>query len=263
MGYKCSFLDNETYGAEDVSRAFSRLMTAGVLAYPERDTVQDALNTLTSEVTTSGVSEYGGLEVSLTDTGAIIGAGSAFFESGVAIEVDSEGVEVNFELGTPVYITLEYQEDFNSVFIKATEKVPEGDVLVLAYIDANGNVDDRRSYAMSKIAINTANVYHNFTVKHSTWTASLENLNPGSYSYYTMPHNGFRYLVLAGYDSAQIRFTPLDSMVDLSLEGRQKIRLDNSTINAVLYVEKTGNVLKLISYRTNSSWEHKFNLMLV
>ena len=258
MGYKCSFLDNEVYGADDVSAAFSRLLSGGVLPYPETEAVLDALNELTSEVIGSGVSEFGGLEVTRTETGAKVGAGAAFFESGVAVAVDSEGVTVDFEEETPVYIYFIYHPEFNSVLLKASEEVPEGDTVVLAHIDATGKITDKRSYATAKVAINTSNIYHDFSIHHSKFAYHYDNAAPTSRTVYTMPHNGFRYLLLKGAEMEQVAYAPREHIIDLTNEGRQLIYLNNSSFPSILYVDKSGTELTLttVTESTTSNCPH-------
>ncbi|MEE0944888.1 MAG: hypothetical protein UIM24_05500 [Clostridia bacterium] len=245
MGYKCSFLDNEIYGADDVSAAFSRLLSSGVLPYPQTETVTDALNYLTSEVVGSGVSEFGGLEVTRTETGAKVLQGAAVFESGVSVVVDSEGATVDFEDKTAVYIYFIYYPEFNSVLLKVSEEVPEGDTVVLAYIDATGKITDQRSYAKAKVAINTSNIYHDFSIHHSRYTRFYENATSDSQTVYTMPHNGFRYLLLKGADMEPTVYEPQEHILDLTNEGRQRIYLNNAPFLTMVYVEKNSTELTI------------------
>lgn len=248
MSYKSSFLDNEVYGAEDVSAAFSRLITSGVLPYPEGETVVDSLNEMTSELVDSGVSGFDGLEVSRTETGAMVGQGTAFFESGVTVVVDSEGATVDFEKETAIYIYFIYQPDFNSVLLKATEELPDGDTVVLAYIDADGNLVDKRSYATAKMIVNTSNVFHDFTIQHSRWSASIDNISAEAQTVYKMPHNGFRYLMIMGGEFNKEEYAPKEHIIDLNVEGRQSVNLnDYPTQQCQLYIEKNGTELTLTS----------------
>lgn len=265
MGYKSSFLDNEIYGADDISAAFSRILTSGVLVYPERETVADSLNEMTSEVVDAGVTDFGGLEVSRTETGAKVGQGTAFFESGVAVVVDSEGATVDFEEGTAVYIYFIYQPEFNSVLLKATEELPDGDTLVLAYIDADGNISDRRSYASAKMMVNTTNMYYDFTMEHTRWSSSLSNIIEGSQTVHKMPHNGFSYLLIMGGEFGKsVTYAPKNHIIDLNVEGRQSVNLnDYSTQPSLLYIERNGTELTLTTvYRSGVTEGYKNTLYL-
>lgn len=261
MSYKCSFLDNEVYGSEDVSAAFSRILSSGVLAYPEAETVQEALNTLTAEVVGDGVAEYGGLEVSLTEAGAKVGKGAAFFESGVAVEVDSDGAEVSFENGMSVYISFVYYPELNSVVLKATETIPDGDAVVLGYVDAEGNLLDKRSYAQAKVAINTSNVYHDFKVHHTATSRNYNNPINGSQSVYHMPHNAFRYLILKNADLGSFNYAPVEHVIDLNKEGVQYLVL-NDGYEAMVGVEKNGTDLKITSIYPTAYNERTYEFTL-
>lgn len=260
MGYKCSFLDNETYGADDVSAAFSRLTTAGVLAYPERDTVAQSLDALTAEVVSSGVGEFGGLEVSVTDDGVIIGEGAAFFESGVSIEVDSEGILLETTVAETTYVALRYEEEFNRVVPVLSAEEPEGDVVILAKIDADGTIYDMRSYASSKVAPNTANVYHDFSLYIERF-GKAEGVNRNT-AEYIMPHTGFRYLMLRSVDCGTLLTLPVYNIIDLSLEEDQRIQLTQSSSPAYLYIRREGTKLIFYAIRTNDFIEQNYTFTL-
>ena len=91
MGFKCNFLDNEIYGADDVSEAFSRIMSSGVMAYQVNETVAEALNEMTGELINSGVTNYSGMQISVSGNEIYIAPGTAFFNSGVSVVVDENG----------------------------------------------------------------------------------------------------------------------------------------------------------------------------
>lgn len=262
MSYKCSFLDNEIYGAEDVSGAFSKLISGGVLPYPETDTVSQALNTLNAEVVSDGVAAYDSLEVSITETGAMVGKGVAFFESGVSVEVDSDGAAVDFEAGKSVYVYFAYYPELNSVVLKATEELPDGDIVALAYISEDKTITDMRKYAAAKVAVNTANTYHNFTVHHKRWCNNTTNAMEGAQTVYKMPHNGFRYLLLKGADLGAIDYKPVEHVIDLNVEGEQYIYLNESGISTMMYVTRNGTELTITSVRSNTLSEHYLYLTL-
>ncbi|MBS7297523.1 MAG: hypothetical protein KIG65_00420 [Eubacteriales bacterium] len=263
MSYKCSFLDNEVYGAEDVSGAFSKLISGGVLLYPETDTVAQSMNELNSEVVSGGVAAYDNLDVHITETGAIVEKGVAFFESGVCVEVDSDGAAIDFEDGKSVYIYFAYYPELNSVVLKATEELPEGDIVALAHINNEKIITDMRSYATAKVAINTANTYHDFTVHHTKWSSNITNVMEGSRTVYKIPHNGFRYLLLKDANLNGIPYMPKEHIIDLSIEGEQSIYLNTSGISTMMYVERNGTDLTITSVRSNTMSEHYLYLTLV
>lgn len=264
MGYKCSFLDNEIYGADDVSAVFSSLVTNGVVLYPEADTVQEALNEMTTEVVSSGVSEYGRLSVTLTDSGARVGMGTAFFDSGVSITVDGDGMDVAFEKGNAVYVYLVHQAELNVVLLKAESEITEGDTVPLVYIDADGKITDIRRYAKAKVGINTANECHKFTITHERWSININNVVAGSQTIYKMPHTGFNYMLLLDADLNGLTYYPLGHIIDLNKEGVQSLSLNESGIYTNLYAERIGDEIIITSiYKGGGTRQHNFSLALV
>lgn len=264
MGYKCSFLDNEIYGADDVSAVFSSLVTNGVVLYPEAGTVQEALNEMTTEVVSSGVSERGRLSVSLTNSGAKVGQGTAFFNSGVSITVDSDGMEVAYNKGSSVYVYFIYMPELNTVLLKADSEISEGDTVPLAFIDVNGKVSDMRKYAKAKVALNTANVYHDITISHQCYTHDVNTVYPGSQTVYKMPHKEFGYLLLMDAKLEQLQYLPSANMIDLNNTGRQAFILNKKIGSPLLYVEKNEDELILTSvYNVGGNYPHTINLKLV
>ena len=263
LGYKSSFLDNATYGADDVSAIFSRLMSSGVLAYPENLTVAQSLDELNAQTVSSGVSEYGGLAVTKTETGVKLGEGAGFFESGICVEVDSDGVEIETISGAAVYVYFAYEKDFNRVELYAAEELPEGDVLMLAQVDAEGTVIDMRNYASAKIVPNTANVYHDFTVTNTMFSKHTIRDDTNT-TYYEMPHNGFRYLLLHKVVTESVAILPYEHILDLTVEEEQSIRLNTSSTTTYMRVLKTGTTLRIASTRTTATHDtHTYYLTLV
>lgn len=259
MGYKCRFLDNEEYGAEDISAVFSHIIGAGVLAYPEQTTVAGALNTLTAETVGAGVSEYGGLSVSASDGKILIGRGAAFFESGVSVEVDSDGAELEYEPGSQVYVSLIYEADFNTAAPAVTQSLPEGDVVVLARIDAEGKVYDLRRYAAAKGSINTANVYHDFSITLSGFRKKPLEEN---YIEYKLPHCGFKYLLLRGAECERMTLLPEEFIADISAEGESKLLIFRGASKYYLHIRRTGSSLYFTASGSDNGYPQTYTLTL-
>ncbi len=264
MGYKSSFLDNEIYGAEDVSRVFSHLVSGGVVAYPENLTVAQSIDAMTSEITTEGVSGYGGLAVTKTATGVKIGEGAGFFESGVLVEVDADGVELEMMENSDAYIYFAYEKDFNRVEAYASAQSPTGDVLLLALVSASGGVTDLRSYANSKLVLNVPNYYYDFTVTNSRFESGnvISNANT---TYYTMPHNGFHYLILTDVEGfgATTKFGIID--LNAAVEEEQAIQIERSDFAATVKVLRTGTELRIRSVRGGgiTMTQHTYHMRLI
>lgn len=255
MGYKCSFLDDEAYGADDVSAAFSRLTTAGVLAYPQAQTVAESLNGLTSELVSAGVSDFGGCKVSYDGERATIGEGTVFFDSGVSVTVDSDGISMEYAgAGKQAYVSLKYEEEFNRVIPQITDVLPTGDSALLARIDAEGAAVDMRSFARAKISPNSANVFDNFTVTISKHSASVGNY----YNYeHVMPHADFKYLLILDVQST-MSISPASTIIDISSEGEYNMSISSSSIARRLYIKREGETLSFYSYGTSGTQTYSF-----
>ena len=80
MGYKCSFMDNEAYTAQDVNDAIGRIAGDGAVFSDAGDTLAD-LNTALAGIVGSGT-QLCGCGVTETDGVYKIGAGTCFMEDG-------------------------------------------------------------------------------------------------------------------------------------------------------------------------------------
>ncbi len=260
MGYKCSFLDNESYGADDICAAFSRLTTAGVLAYPEAQTVADSLNQLTSELVSEGVADFGGCKVSCDGENVFIGAGTVFFSSGVSAVVDSEGILIEYaNAGEQVYVSMTYEEAFNRVIPQISTDLPEGDSVLLARIEADGTAVDMRSFARAKIIPNSANVFDAFTLDVEK---SFSSINSSNYNYeHVMPHANFKYLLVLDAECTSTFLDPSPRIIDISEEGEYFTKLQDSSITRRLYIKRVGETLSFYCY--NLSSPQTYSLALV
>lgn len=191
MGYKYSFADNAVYGSDDINAAISRLTTKGVTVYPTDENLIDAMNDITSEVATSGVdfNKYSCL-VTIEDENIKISAGTAFFDDGMSIVIDSDGVTLALEYNVYVYLLRDVNR--NSCYPCVSAELPESGYVLLAYIDESGNITDKREYAVSKLAPNTeANpAVFSITLEYHTYTQYdqvLATINAG--------YSNFRYVV--------------------------------------------------------------------
>ncbi len=260
MGYKCSFIDNEVYGADDVSEAFSKIISGGVVVECDSENVIGSLNSLTGEIITAGTRSYEDLTVTMADGVIKINKGTGFFESGVSVTVDDEGVLLDKGDMTEGYVSFLYDADFNRVLPQLTLSEPRGDVLVLASFDTN-TVSDRRSYAHSKLSINSANVYHDFTINMSGFS-NFGNAYQGSIATYKMPHNDFKYLLLRSAYCPDLKLELNDTVIDLNKEGTQKFSLIKSSPRAELWVDRQGDTLTFTAYYAYMSYPQTYEFTL-
>lgn len=261
MGYRCSFLDNEVYGADDVSEAFSNLISGGVRTVYDGENVTETLNELTGEVVTAGTRSYSDLKVTLSGEVITIGEGVGFFNSGVSIKVDKDGIVLDKGERANGYISIIYDADLNKVLPQITDSIPTGDVLLLARF-VGESVTDLRSYARSKLSVNSANNYHDFTINLSSFT-NFNGTYPGSKTTYKIPHTGFKYLLMRSAKCSQLQLYRNEPIMDISEEGTQKFTLSRSNPLIELTVEKAGNMLTFTAYYAYMTYPQTYEFTLV
>ncbi len=155
MAYKYSFLDGETYGAEDINSISQRITGSGVSPFLTKDIYNPAdLNSLTRELVEAGTSTDG-LKLTKENGKVKINKGIGFFSSGATIEVDDEGVELDIVSGETNYIFAEHNEETNIISFKNSSERPEETTyihpILLGKISMSGVLSDLRTYARSKI----------------------------------------------------------------------------------------------------------------
>lgn len=129
MAYSYDFKDDVVYGADDINAIRASILTKGVI----------------EESQTSCI-------VTATDDGVIINKGQAIFEDGCRIEVDEEGAKVQVTAGVRNYVYF-----YNNILgglceVKSDVTVPSGDYILLAEVDEEGNIWDKREFAQLKTA---------------------------------------------------------------------------------------------------------------
>lgn len=129
MAYSYDFKDNVVYGADDINAIRASILTKGVVEESQSS-----------------------CKVTATDTGVKINKGQAIFEDGCKIEVDDEGVYVGVTSGEKNYIYF-----YNNILagfceVKAEVTKPSGDYILLAEVDEEGNIWDKREFAQLKTA---------------------------------------------------------------------------------------------------------------
>lgn len=157
MAYKYSFADNEVYGASDLNAITKRLVTSGV-----EDNFADGvaynmsnINEMGKVIYTQGVVPEDNLTlkvVASSDGKILINPGTAFFEDGSVIEIEDGGEELSYTKGAINYVYLKNDLiNTNASYPCCATDAPEGDYVMLAEIDASGNITDKRTYAKGKL----------------------------------------------------------------------------------------------------------------
>jgi len=158
MAYKYSFADNTVYGAEDINSVINRVVTGGVaeVFYDGESYNTSDLNAITGYIATYGVRDAASstLKVVKLDEGRVkVLSGSAFMNDGACVEVDAEGVELDYTEGQTNYIYIENNLDStNTIDFVCSLTEGSGDIVPLATISSDGVITDTRVYCRGRLA---------------------------------------------------------------------------------------------------------------
>lgn len=146
MAYTYDFMDNVTYGTDDVNKMRSTLMTKGVI--PESAT---------------------SCKVIANGSGRIkIQPGEAVFANGVRIEITSEET-LSYTSGSTNYVYFEYSSTLNKCEPKVSTSSPASDRIKLATISSTGAITDTREVSNLKVPMGV-NSFEEVTVSISNFS---------------------------------------------------------------------------------------------
>lgn len=145
MGYKCSFMDNELYTAQDVNERFSCFLSEGVALGESGNTLRD-LNDLTKNLASGGVMKDS-CKVVCENGVYKISQGSCFMQDGSAITFDQEGYLLDVTPYVHQYVYLMRNEPHNTIDIVCSQEEPPASAIRLAEITDGGSIYDKRQYA--------------------------------------------------------------------------------------------------------------------
>ena len=154
MAYKCLFLDNDVYTAQDVDDAISNICADGISGYPFDESALSGLNTAIAELALQGVS-YKGTSCRLVKVGTTykISQGAAFMYDGTQIIFDSDGYVIAPQAGVKQYVYLERDVLHNTINVVVSRQAGGQNTVPIAEIAANGAITDRRRFASANIGI--------------------------------------------------------------------------------------------------------------
>ncbi len=165
MAYKCSFLDNETYIAQDVNDIFARITSGGVVFTDTGYTFGD-LNSAQSGMVTGGVTrDINSCKVTKDGNIYKISKGSCFMNDGSAIMFDEDGQIIQVIPNVENYVYLKRNVMKNTIDIIVSETIWDENSVPLAWISKDGELYDRRKYARAKVDLATCGNVRNFTVQ--------------------------------------------------------------------------------------------------
>ncbi|MBQ9757171.1 MAG: hypothetical protein IJW15_01980 [Clostridia bacterium] len=169
MGIKYSFIDNMVYGPEDINDITKSLTGAGIAPFASKDSYDASdLNGLTSALVEAGAS-LDGCECCVENAGTAemtvaVSQGIVFFESGVRLTVDEDGYTIPVTPNTAGYVYAHYSPSLQKAdIVFGTELPTDGEYVVLARLEEDGSLKDKRAFARSRIATFGSNAVHSIS----------------------------------------------------------------------------------------------------
>ena len=265
MAYKCSFLDNETYIAQDVNDIFARITLGGVVFTDTGYTFGD-LNNAQSETVTGGVTrDTNSCRVIKSGDTYKISKGACFMNDGSAIIFDEDGQELEITDGVVNYVYLMRNAVANSIDIVVSEFAGDDDAIPLAEIDDNGVVYDRRKYAKAKVDLATGSNIRNFTVNFENCLSNASetvtiDVGDGAFSYVT---------VWGGemvYDLTTLRRVVSGKNLIPLVDGeavRLSIGKNEGIENEFMYFKKDGQKLHIYLLKATNTAKYTLNIGVI
>lgn len=192
MGLHYSFVDDESYGTEDINNITGELTGAGIAPFPTKDSYSTSdLNGLTSALVGSGTSLDGCKCTYSAENGTVtVAQGIIFFGNGTRLRVDEDGYSVGVTNGAAGYVYAVCNTAVQTAEIKFAAALPaSGDYVALCQLTADGNIYDKRVFARSKVATFGTNATYEFAFTDETVTESGSGcsivlpVNAGKFNY--------------------------------------------------------------------------------
>ena len=188
MGYKCLFMDDSIYTAQDVNDAISGIISGGVSNYPlGTDAISD-LNSAIAQMIGGGVQFMDTSCLVVNDGGTYkISAGACFMNDGSQIVFDEDGYGINHTPNKYEYVYLERDVLHNRINVVVSEESGNEGTVPLAEIKQDGTILDRRRFAKAKISL-TAEPQNIGVTKH------ISSVDTRAFDV-DMGFNGWRYII--------------------------------------------------------------------
>lgn len=239
---KSYFMDNAEYSAQDVNHVFSQLMSAGAVIFTDTGDALSDFNSANANVTTEGVTlNENSCKIEKTESGYKICPGACFMPDGSMIEVtEEEEIEVPEGGG---YVYFERDSAKNIISLKTGNSAENENSVILAFVESNGSVTDKRTFAQSRLSAqgNNISVTANFS---GTVTRNKEVCLEVGFA-------GFKYLVY--------HHTSGDILIDLTRE-KTYVSLSNHSSVGNAYVRKSGSKLYFGTENGSDTFDLNFEL---
>ncbi|MBQ7974217.1 MAG: hypothetical protein IJ300_00800 [Clostridia bacterium] len=244
-----TFEDNTEVTLTDLNEIAIDLGYTNFSAFSAEKFGVDELNQITADLVSSGVLRTGangalGCEVIVSEGEAEVQTGVIVFESGAKIRI-TEPVGIELVAGTYIYAI--YDATIGRASLEVSETAPEGDYVMLAQVDADSVIADRRSACVAKVTLSadTPNTYR-------TAAAVLEDVSDDySNDVYVnnkitadMGTNAYSYIRFLGVrryvNGEMYMWTPEEPLICLSEEGvRHSISVKVPGLNYVRFTRSS------------------------
>lgn len=154
MGFSVDFTDNKSISAEILNDILAEVGDGSVSASSEFVNESlfytDKLNCIRSEIVTGGIRS--GCKAALCETGVIIGEGLCFFDSGMRMKIDAEGISLAIADGVENFVYLYASPNVNiATAVVTTEKKEGNEYVPVCRVDADGKIYDERVWCRAQI----------------------------------------------------------------------------------------------------------------
>lgn len=235
MGYKCLFMDNGIYSAQDVNDAIGNIVSGGVTGYPFGNDALSDLNSAIEELINGGTEYKGTSCLVVNDSGTYkISAGACFMNDGSQIVFDEDGYEITHEAGEYEYVYLERDVLNNSINVVVSGESGGQDTIPLAEITAGGSILDRRRFAKAGVSLSAEPQNIGITKHISNGGVSFD---------VDIGFNGWRYIIYKLTNSRGYPNMGCLELLDGSSTTRFPIRNTDGYYDGRVTVTRNGSVL--------------------
>lgn len=265
MGYKCAFMDNEVYSADDVNGIISRLTTAGVVLANSENVLAD-FNSVTSEITSEGVEDnLDSCKLMVADGVYKISEGVCFMNDGSTIVFDAEGYIVTPISNTYCYVYLKRNAPSNTIDIVVSEVAGEGDFVPIAEINEYGKVFDRRAFSMAKVKMSTEKSLKSYVAELNIVDSMSVTVDLGTSNFSKIILNA-AYHISSGVKATTPLIAVYHNAADISDEkgaGFQLGRFMGNPDSVSVSFSKDGQYLTITTSEriTGNGWEYHFDVI--
>ncbi len=257
MGYKCKFLDNEVYAAQDVNEMFAYLTSGGV-TFSDSGAVTADLNSAVASAVSAGAAGYEACRVVSEDGIYKVSAGVCFMYDGSAIEIDSEGEVITPIAGTASYVYIKRNISQNSIDIVVASSAGGEDSVPLAEIDVSGNISDKRIFARSKVPLGVPRSLRDFSqqIMFTNYATPEYTIDVGA---------DFTHFILWNIDEKYYAYA--SNLIELADDGNASINVSQipgaGKIAGYVNVKRNGRNVKIEGHNFNFNAESTVNFAVL